>query len=64
MPDGEMRIGLSKNLLPGHEKDSAGTWEIRYSVQGGRNEKGPFSGDRRDAYLPHNAAGDEILALF
>ena len=64
MPDGEMRIALTKNLLPGHEKDSAGTWSIGYSVQGGQNEKGRFSGDSRAAYLPHNAAGDEILALF
>lgn len=26
MPDGTMRIQLSKSLLPGHEKDSGGTW--------------------------------------
>ena len=64
MPDGEMRIALNKSLLPGHEKDSAGTWSIGYSVQGGHNEKGRFSGDSRNGFLPHNAAGDEILALF
>ena len=63
-PNGTMTVQFNNNKLPGHEKDSVGTWNIHYSVQGGKNEKGSFSGDSRSAYLPSNAEGDEVLALF
>lgn len=59
-----MTISFSGNKLAGHENNSVGSWQIHYSVQGGSNEKGSFSGDSRSAYLPSNAEGDEVLALF
>ena len=64
MPNGTMTIGFNNSKLPGHENDSIGTWTIHYSVSGGSNEKGSFSGDSRQAFLPSNPVGDEVLALF
>ena len=40
MPNGTMTIYLNNSILPGHEKDSNGTWTVHYSISGGRNEKG------------------------
>ncbi|CAM4733178.1 unnamed protein product [Leuciscus chuanchicus] len=66
-PDGTMNITKSRSSLPGYQ--DCGTIEIYYDIPGGIQTKKhpnpgkPFYGTTRQAYLPDNREGKEVLSL-
>uniref|UniRef100_A0A3B1JVG9 E3 ubiquitin-protein ligase n=1 Tax=Astyanax mexicanus TaxID=7994 RepID=A0A3B1JVG9_ASTMX len=66
-PQGTMSCRTHRYDLPGY--DGCGTIEIYYDIPGGKqtdehpNPGQPYSGARRQAYLPNNTEGKEVLQL-
>ncbi|XP_077060668.1 E3 ubiquitin-protein ligase DTX3L-like [Siphateles boraxobius] len=66
-PGGTMRITKSRSSLPGYQ--DCGTIEITYAIPSGVQTKNhpnpgkPFYGTTREAYLPDNREGKEVLSL-
>ena len=58
-PDGDMKISVDPySSLPGHDK---GVITINYYFKGGVRNGVNFSGTSRNAYLPDNKEGKEVL---
>lgn len=67
--NGTMRIRKTRHLLPGFENNSTGTLQIAYYFPDGiqdethPNPGQPYRGTSRNAYLPENHEGRDILRL-